>query len=66
MKRNYQKPEIQVVTINHSTQIILLTSGKYSMDRVTSVKGGIFELGGGSSESGRSRECDDDWDEEDW
>lgn len=66
MKRYYQKPEIQVVNINHSTQIILLTSGKYSMDRVTSVKGGIFELGGGSSESGRSRECDDDWDEEDW
>lgn len=66
MKRYYQKPEIQVVNINHSTQIILLTSGKYSMDRVTSVKGGIFELGGGSSESGRSRGCDDDWDEEDW
>ena len=65
MKRNYQKPEIQVVTINHSVQL-LAGSDKYSMDRVTSVKGGIFELGGGSSESGRSRECDDDWDEEDW
>ena len=65
MKRYYQKPDIQVVNINHSVQIILLTSGK-SLNRVTSVKGGIFELGGGSSESGRSRECDDDWDEEDW
>lgn len=65
MKRNYQKPEIQVVNINHSVQL-LAESEKYNYGRVTNVKGGIFELGGGSSESGRSRGCDDDWDEEDW
>ena len=64
MKRNYQKPEIQVVNINHSVQLLAGSDRKYG--RVTNVKGGIFELGGGSSESGRSRGCDDDWDEEDW
>ena len=62
MKKNYVKPEIQVVTINHSVQLLQ-----------ASKKGGIglksnagFNLGGGSDGEGRSRGCDDDWDDEDW
>ena len=62
MKKMYQKPEIQVVTINHSVQLL-----------AGSNKGGIslksnagFTLGGGYDGEGRSRGCDDDWDDEDW
>ena len=62
MKKNYVKPEIQVVTINHSVQLLQASN-----------KGGIglksnagFTLGGGYDGEGRSRGCDDDWDDEDW
>ena len=62
MKKMYQKPEIQVVTINHGVQLL-----------AGSNKGGIglksnagFTLGGGYDGEGRSRGCDDDWDDEDW
>ena len=63
MKKMYQKPEIQVVTINHSAQL-LAGSAKYNGLGLKSNAG--FTLGEGSSGSGRSRGCDDDWDDEDW
>ena len=63
MKKNYVKPEIQVVTINHSVQL-LAGSAKYSGIGLKSNAG--FNLGGGSDGEGRSRGCDDDWDDEDW
>jgi len=60
----YQKPEIQVVTINHSVQL-LQASAKYSGIGLKSNAGFIFSNEGSSGE-GRSRGCDDDWDDEDW
>ena len=62
MKRNYVKPEIQVVTINHSVQ--LLAESNRNLGGLKSNAG--FNLGGGSDGEGRSRGCDDDWDDEDW
>ena len=63
MKKNYVKPEIQVVTINHSVQL-LQTSNSKNFRQFNSNAG--FNLGGGSDGEGRSRGCDDDWDDEDW
>jgi hypothetical protein len=62
MKKMYQKPEIQVVTINHSVQ--LLQASKRNLGGLKSNAG--FNLGGGYDGEGRSRGCDDDWDDEDW
>ena len=62
MKKNYVKPEIQVVTINHSVQ--LLQASKHNLGGLKSNAG--FTLGGGYDGEGRSRGCDDDWDDEDW
>ena len=59
----YQKPEIQVVTINHGVQL-LQTSNTKNFRQFNSNAG--FNLGGGSDGEGRSRGCDDDWDDEDW
>ena len=68
MKKLYQKPEIQVVRINHSVQLMGASAGpggKYVVTtRVNSGK--IFdEEITGSSGGGRSRGWDD-WDDEDW
>ena len=57
MKRNYVKPQMQVVKINQST--FIMESKSIS---VSSNDTGIT-YGGGSSTSGRSRDYDD-WDEE--
>jgi hypothetical protein len=57
MKRNYVKPEMQVVKINQSANIL---EGS-PVGKVGSNVG--LGLGGGSSEGGRSRDYDD-WDEE--
>ena len=66
MKKLYQKPEIQVVRINHSVQI-LAGSNKYYEEGLRNVKSdGIFEGSiTGSSGGGRSRGWDD-WDDEEW
>lgn len=58
MKKNYVKPQMQVVKINQSTFIM----GSKSITGVSSNDTGIT-YGGGSSTSGRSRDYDD-WDEE--
>ena len=59
MKRNYVKPEMQVVKINQSANI-LAGSGQ----GIQGISGNTnLGLGGGSSSSGRSRDYDD-WDEE--
>ena len=64
MKKNYSKPEIQVVTINHSVQLLQSSKG---LNRLNSVRSNAdFTLGGGDAGEGRSRGCDDDWDDEDW
>ena len=63
MKKNYVKPEIQVVTINHSVQLLQESNIK-NFRQFNSNAG--FNLGGGSDGEGRSRGCDDDWDDEDW
>ena len=63
MKKMYQKPEIQVVTINHGVQL-LQSSNTKNFKQFNSNAG--FNLGGGSDGEGRSRGCDDDWDDEDW
>ena len=63
MKKNYVKPEIQVVTINHSVQLLAGSNSK-NFRQFNSNAG--FNLGEGSSGEGRSRGCDDDWDDEDW
>ena len=64
MKKNYSKPEILVVTINHSVQLLNGSPYPKSFNRCSS----NVELGfgGGSDSEGRSRGCDDDWDDEDW
>ena len=59
MKKMYQKPEIQVVTINHSVQLLAGNFRQFNSNAG-------FTLGGGSDGEGRSRGCDDDWDDEDW
>ena len=64
MKKNYVKPEIQVVTINHSVQLLAGSDGQKNFKQFNSNAG--FNLGGGSDGEGRSRGCDDDWDDEDW
>ena len=63
MKKMYQKPEIQVVTINHSVQLLAGSNSK-NFRQFNSNAG--FNLGGGSDGEGRSRGCDDDWNDEDW
>ena len=67
MKKLYQKPEIQVVRINHSVQILAGSGEKYYEVTPRNVKSdGIFEGSiTGSSTGGRSRGWDD-WDDEDW
>jgi uncharacterized membrane protein YgcG len=59
MKKNYQKPQVEVVKVNMSCQILA------GSDRnLTGVAGnGGFSLGNGSSTGGRSRGCDD-WEDE--
>ena len=64
MKKMYQKPEIQVVTINHSVQLLAGSDSK-NFRQFNSNAGFIFSNEGSSGE-GRSRGCDDDWDDEDW
>ena len=67
MKKLYQKPEIQVVRINHSVQLMGASGdlpSKYIS--IKDVKGSAgFTLGDGSDGGGRSRGWDD-WDEEEW
>ena len=59
MKKEYQKPQIEVVKVNVSCQIL---AG--SIDKIDSIDSNAgFSLGNGSSTGGRSRGCDD-WDEE--
>ena len=57
MKKNYTKPQMEVVRINVSGA--LLVDSK--VDKVAGNGGG--DWGGGSSSGGRSRESDD-WDDE--
>ena len=54
----YQKPEIQVVTINHSVQLLQASNTK-NFRQFNSNAGFIFSNEGSSGE-GRSRGCDDD------
>ena len=64
----YQKPEIQVVTINHGVQLLAGSGGlggQKNFSRCSSNVDFIFSNEGSSGE-GRSRGCDDDWDDEDW
>ena len=66
MKKLYQKPEIQVVRINHSVQILAGSGNKYNEEGRYVKSGNIFnESITGSSGGGRSRGWDD-WDDEDW
>lgn len=65
MKKMYQKPEIQVVTINHSVQLLQSSANKY-VGGIGLKSNAGFTLGGGYDGEGRSRGCDDDWDDEDW
>ena len=65
MKKLYQKPEIQVVRINHSVQL-MAGSQKYNEEGRYVKSGKIFdEEITGSSGGGRSRGWDD-WNDEDW
>ena len=58
MKKNYVKPEMQVVKINQRVSILA------GSDKVKGVSGNAdLNYGGGGSVSGRSRDYDD-WDEE--
>ena len=67
MKKNYVKPEIQVVTINHSVQLLAGSNGQGKYVGGIGLKSNAgFTLGGGYDGEGRSRGCDDDWDDEDW
>ena len=65
MKKMYQKPEIQVVTIKHSVQLLAGSDNTY-VGGIGLKSNAGFNLGGGSDGEGRSRGCDDDWDDEDW
>ena len=65
MEKIYQKPEIQVVTINHCAQLLAGSDPKYGGFGLKNNAGFIFNNEGSSGE-GRSRGCDDDWDDEDW
>ena len=66
MKKLYQKPEIQVVRINHSVQILAGSGNKYNEEGRYVKSGNIFnESITGSSGGGRSRGWDD-WDDEEW
>ena len=58
MKKEYQKPQIEVVKVNVCQP---LASSSDKIDSIDSNAG--FSLGNGSSTGGRSRGCDD-WDEE--
>ena len=64
MKKNYVKPEIQVVTINHSVQLLAGSGGQKNFSKFSNNVD--LGLGGGYDGEGRSRGCDDDWDDEDW
>ena len=59
MKKNYQKPQIEVVKVNMSCQILAGSRG------VDSIQSDVFQstISGGSG-GGRSRGADD-WDDED-
>ena len=59
MKKNYMKPQIEVVKVNMSCH--LLGNSKNNVD---SIQSDVFQstISGGSG-GGRSRGCDD-WDEE--
>ena len=58
MKKNYQKPAMRVVKIQHQQHLL-----QASVNNVNSSSIGIG-FGGGSSVSGRARQNNDDWD--DW
>ena len=60
MKKEYMKPQVEVVKVNMSCQI-LAGSGSDKIDRVAG--NGGFSLGNGSSSGGRSR-GGDDWEDE--
>ena len=65
MKKLYQKPEIQVVRINHSVQL-LAGSEKYTGGaKGLSNNAGFDKTITGSNGGGRSRGWDD-WDDEEW
>jgi uncharacterized membrane protein YgcG len=56
-KKSYVKPQVEVVKVNMSCQIL-------AGSEVSGLSGNAgFSLGGGSSTGGRSRDYDD-WDEE--
>ena len=59
MKKNYQKPQIEVVKVNMSCHLL-----GNSQNNVDSIQSDVFQstISGGSG-GGRSRGCDD-WDEE--
>ena len=57
MKKEYMMPQIEVVKVNMSCQIL-------AGSNVSGLSGNAgFSLGGGSSSGGRSRDCDD-WEDE--
>ena len=62
MKKNYQKPQMQVVNINSSVQLL------QSASKVQSVSGNVFSNSAPQAGSGDARSrggwFDDDWDEE--
>ena len=63
MKKNYIKPQVEVVKVKMGCQILA------DSNKVNSVKGNVFNFGGGSNRSARSRksnmwEEDDDEEEE--
>ena len=67
MKKMYQKPEIQVVTINHGVQLLAGSGGLGGQKNFSKFSNNVdLGLGGGYDGEGRSRGCDDDWDDEDW
>ena len=68
MKKLYQKPEIQVVRINHSVQLMGASNpgeGKYNGSLRLETDGVFDKTITGSNGGGRSRGWDD-WDDEDW
>jgi len=57
MKKNYQKPSMKVVKLQHQNHILA--------DSIHTVSGNVFNGGiTGGSGTGRSRDCDWDWDDE--
>ena len=62
MKKNYVKPQVEVVRVNMKCQIMAGSVQGVNSNGVNSNAGLIYN-GSGSSTSGRSRDYDD-WDEE--